>query len=81
MDVIDSHIHCGIQNVSLPYSRIEPLLLTAKIRGACLYPPVEDIYHRYSRYFDDNENWQNIRSRARTYLLELSETHEEIYVV
>ncbi len=79
MLVIDSHIHCGVQNVSQPISRITPLLEGADIRGACLFAPVEDIYYRYSSEFDDNEEWRLNRSRAHEYLLDLAREREDIY--
>lgn len=79
MMIIDSHIHCGIQNVSLPFNRIEPLLTAAGIDGACLYPPVEDIYYRYTPRFDDNEEWAVTRKNAHEYLLEIGNTRPRIY--
>ena len=47
MKIIDSHVHCGIQNEDLPYERIKPILTEAGIMGVCMFPPVEDIYYRY----------------------------------
>lgn len=79
MHVIDSHIHCGIQNVGRPFSDIRPLLDRAGISGACLYAPVEDIYDRYGPVFDDNESWRGARKRAHDYLLKIAGEHEEIY--
>lgn len=79
MKVVDSHIHCGIQNVNQPYGRIEPLLKAADIDSACLFAPVEDIYYRYSYAFDDNEAWRACRVDAHHYLLGLSREKEGIY--
>jgi hypothetical protein len=73
MRIIDSHIHCGVQNVQQPYGRIAPLLEAAGITAACLFAPVEDIYYRYDRRFDDN------RQRAHDYLLDVAETNAGIY--
>jgi hypothetical protein len=41
MHIIDSHIHCGVQNVSQPYEVIRPLLEAAGIAGACLFAPAD----------------------------------------
>ncbi|UCH19627.1 MAG: amidohydrolase family protein [Deltaproteobacteria bacterium] len=79
MKVVDSHIHCGIQNVNQPYGQIEPLLKDAGIFSACLFAPVEDIYYRYSSAFDDNEAWRACRVNAHHYLLRLSQEKEGIY--
>jgi hypothetical protein len=69
---VDSHIHCGIQNVSLDYETICPLLLNACIDAACVFPPVEDIYDRYDPGFIDTRAWQECRSKANRYLKDLS---------
>lgn len=79
MLIIDSHIHCGIQNVALPFSGIEPLLKKAGITRACLFAPVEDVYYRYSRYFDDNDTWKECRKNAHDYLLKVSRETPGIY--
>jgi hypothetical protein len=79
MQIIDSHIHCGIQKVSQPFEAIQPLLARADIQGACLFAPVEDIYHRYHAFFDDNDQWRRCRQRAHDYLLSLSEKHAKVY--
>ncbi len=79
MEIIDSHIHCGVQHVSQPFSHIQPLLDAAGIRGACLFAPVEDIYDRYHPHFDDNETWVHCRARAHAYLLNLAATQEAIF--
>ena len=60
---IDSHIHCGIQNVNQSIETILPLLKNAEINNACMFAPVEDIYDRYDYDFIDNQKWQNCRSR------------------
>jgi hypothetical protein len=79
MQIIDSHIHCGIQNVDLPYEVISPLLQDADIDGACLYAPVEDIYDRYNYNFQDNEEWIQTRRAANHYLLDLATRTESIF--
>jgi len=79
MQIIDSHIHCGIQNVDLPYEIISPLLQDAGIDGACLYAPVEDIYDRYNFNFQDNEEWIQTRRHANHYLLDLATRTESIF--
>jgi hypothetical protein len=79
MLIIDSHIHCGVQNVSQPFEQIAPLLSRADIQGACLFAPVEDIYDRYNRRFDDNENWSRCRTRAHEYLLDVARGNAMIF--
>ena len=79
MQIIDSHIHCGIQNVDLPFEVVSPLLQEACIDGACLYAPVEDIYDRYDFHFQDNEEWIQTRRAANDYLLDLATRTESIF--
>jgi len=79
MHIIDSHIHCGVQNVQQPYGRIAPLLQAAGINGGCLFAPVEDIYYRYDSDFDDNRQWQACRQRAHDYLLGVAEANTGVY--
>ena len=73
------HIHCGVQNVHQPFADIRPLLTRASIDSACLFAPVEDIYHRYSSSFDDNRWWRRCRERAHAYLLGLAADQAGIY--
>ena len=79
MRIIDSHIHCGVQNVRQPFDDIRPLLGQAGIAAACVFAPVEDIYDRYARSFDDNRRWQRCRERAHAYLLDLASERTDIY--
>jgi hypothetical protein len=79
MLVVDSHIHCGVQNVSLPFRLIEPLLASAGIERACLFAPVEDIYDRYFPDFDDNQIWRSCRERAHDYLLQIAKENPGVY--
>ena len=79
MEIIDSHIHCGIQNSDLPYERILPLLREAGISGACLFAPVEDIYDRYNCNFQDNDKWRHTRHAANRYVLDLAARGEPIH--
>jgi len=78
MHIIDSHIHCGVQNVCQPFEMIQPLLEKAGIAGACLFAPVEDIYDRYDPAFDDTPNWEKCRHRAHDYLLDLAARHRTV---
>jgi hypothetical protein len=79
MLVIDSHIHCGVQNVSQPFRGIQPLLSMADIERACLFAPVEDIYDRWFPDFDDNQMWRSTRQRAHEYLLKVARENPGIY--
>ena len=79
MQIIDSHIHCGVQNVDLPFEVISPLLEEAGITGACLFAPVEDIYDRYNPSFQDNSQWRQTRQAANQYLLDLAGRIESVF--
>jgi hypothetical protein len=79
MHLIDSHIHCGVQNADLPFEVISPLLRDAGITGACLFAPVEDIYDRYNPHFQDNQQWRQKRHAANRYLLDLAGQTESIF--
>jgi hypothetical protein len=77
--IIDSHMHCGIQNVNLPFAVIRKYLDAASIQGACLFAPVEDIYDRYHYEFEDNAGWVRCRQQANQYLLDIQETNDTIF--
>jgi uncharacterized protein len=80
MKVIDSHMHCGIQNVGLPFGgEIQGWLRDGGIEGVCLFAPVEDIYDRYNDQFQDNMVWINCRQRANQYLLNLQQTRVDVF--
>jgi len=76
MKIIDAHIHCGIQNTSLPLDLLKAHLAKAKIAGACLFPPVEDIYERDNPFFVDTPTWKATRRAANRYLLAIQEKEE-----
>ena len=79
MKIIDSHMHCGVQNVSLPFETIQVYLREGGIDGACLFAPVEDIYDRYDYHFQDNTAWINCRQMANEYLLGLQQSRADIH--
>ena len=79
MKIIDSHMHCGIQNSDQPIELIRYYLEQAGIQGACLYPPVEDIYDRYDEHFEDNARWVACRQMANEYLLDIQNRDSDIH--
>lgn len=79
MKIIDSHMHCGIQNSDQPIELIRTYLERAGIGGACLYPPVEDIYDRYDYHFEDNARWVACRQMANEYLLDIQRRDPDIH--
>jgi hypothetical protein len=79
LQIIDSHLHTGIQNVSWRWEDIRRLLLAAGVTGAGVIPPVEDIYDRNNYRFQDNQEWQACRRRAHRYLLDLKDPEIELY--
>ena len=76
---IDSHLHCGRQNVHWPYEKLRPRLRAAQITGAGLIPPVEDIYDRWDPGFQDTPAWQECRRQAHGYLLSLRDPDITLY--
>jgi hypothetical protein len=69
--IIDCHVHAGIQNVAWAWENVRPLLQAAGISGVGAIPPVEDIYDRYDPLFTDTPDWQRCRRAAHRYLLDL----------
>jgi hypothetical protein len=79
MKIIDTHMHCGTQHVDLPFELIKPLLHEAGIAGACIFPPVEDIYDRYQPNFQDTDAWRRTRHAANRYVLNLAARGEAVF--
>ena len=76
---IDSHLHCGVQQVLWPWEKVRARLLAAEITGAGLIPPVEDIYDRHDPAFVDSPAWQECRRRAHHYLRSLQDPALTLY--
>jgi len=79
LNIIDCHLHIGVQHVNWTWEHIRPLLLEAGITGAAPIAPVEDIYGRYDLEFNDTPAWQACRRRAHQYLLGLEDPEIAIY--
>ncbi|MEA1935351.1 MAG: amidohydrolase family protein [Thermodesulfobacteriota bacterium] len=79
MKIIDSHIHCGIQNVNQPFELVKKYMDEGGVQGACFYAPVEDIYDRYDYHFEDNYSWIACRQRANRYLLDIQKSNKDIF--
>jgi len=77
--IIDSHIHCGIQNVNQPFELVKRYMDEGGIQGACFYAPVEDIYDRYDYHFEDNYSWMACRQRDNRYLLDIQKSNKDIF--
>jgi hypothetical protein len=77
--IIDSHMHCGVQNVDQPLELIKARLAEAGIERACLFAPVEDIYDRYDPDFVDSQSWQSCRQRANEYLLDAQAGEDGVF--
>ena len=78
-NIIDCHLHTGVQHVNWGWDHIRPLLLESGITGAAPIAPVEDIYNRFDPEFHDTPAWQACRRRAHQYLLELQDPDIDIY--
>lgn len=78
-EIIDCHLHTGVQNVNWRWQDIRSLLLNAGITGAGAIPPVEDIYDRYDPDFTDTPAWQDCRRRAHQYLLSLNDPEIRVF--
>jgi len=76
---IDCHIHCGIMKGNTPYEDIKELLDRAKIVGACLFSPVNEIYDRGDRFFYDSPKYQESRKKSNNYLVEVSRNYTGVY--
>jgi len=77
--IIDSHMHCGVQNSHLPLEVIKRYLDSAGIDGACLFAPVEDIYDRHDYGFRDNFAWITSRQQANQYVLDIQKSHDNFF--
>jgi len=77
--VIDSHMHCGIQNSNLPFEVVRKYLDAGGVHGACLYAPVEDVYDRYNYNFVDTAAWVSCRQRANRYVLHIQQNHDHMF--
>lgn len=71
--VIDSHAHCGIQDLSFDQSfeAYVSYVKNTKIRQVVMFPPVMEIYNRYDFHFKDTQHWQEKRENANAYLLHI----------
>ena len=72
-EIIDCHLHCGVQNVPWGWEKKRPLLTAVGIRGVGIIPPVEGVIDRRDPTFIDTPAWQACRRRAHRYLLDLRE--------
>ena len=79
--VIDSHAHCGIQDLN-PDQSFEAYFSYVKktqIKQVVMFPPVMEIYDRYDYQFKDTALWQEKRKRANEYLLKIG--NKDLFVI
>jgi hypothetical protein len=82
VQVIDSHVHCGIQD-RFPSQDVETYRAACKglpIDGAVVFPPVGEVYDRYDPSFVDSPEWRKIRAQAHDYLLLLASSMKDFVV-
>mgnify|MGYP000167323155 CR=1 FL=1 len=79
--IIDSHVHCGIQDNSFPQSFQDYLhhIQSSDISGAAVFSPVEEIYDRSDPFFQDNENWKKKRQQSNQYVLSLKDMEFQVF--
>ena len=78
--IIDSHVHCGIQD-RFPPQTLEDYRSQARgsgIGGAVVFSPVIEVYDRYDPYFEDTPEWQKKRRESNDYLLSLAPPDFEV---
>lgn len=70
MKIIDSHVHCGIQDRHPPQSFEDYLhaIRGSPIEGAAMFAPVMEIYDRNDPFFTDSPSWRRRRQAANEYL-------------
>jgi len=74
-DVIDAHVHCGMQDRSPPqdFESYVGMIAGGPIRSAVMFAPVGEIYDRWDPQFTDNPAWQARRKAANAYLLHIGD--------
>lgn len=75
VEVIDAHVHCGIQDRSPPqdFDSYVREVVGSPIRSAVMFAPVAEIYDRWDPLFVDTPRWQERRSAANAYLLHIGD--------
>ncbi len=73
--IIDCHVHCGVDDASVPqaYEDILPLFLEADLDAVVCFSPVMEIYDRNDPHFVDTPAWKEQRQRSRQYLTTLAD--------
>lgn len=81
MKVIDSHVHCGIQDRFPPQAFGDYLaaIKGSAVTGAAMFPPVMEIYDRNDPFFPDTPRWRSRRKAANEYLLTLRGREIDVY--
>lgn len=71
--VIDTHVHCGVIDRSMPQSFEDYArqITGTDIGGAVMFSPVLEIYDRYDFNFNDTPAWQRNRQESNAYLRSL----------
>jgi len=79
--IIDSHVHCGIQDNSFLQSFENYLkhIQGSDISGAAIFPPVEEIYDRYDPFFQDTPKWKERRQYANQYVSSLQNREIQVF--
>ena len=70
-NIIDAHVHCGIQDQSMPQTFADycSQIQGSDIEAVVMFSPVMEIYDRYRPNFKDNPDWQQRRKKSNEYLL------------
>ena len=78
-EIIDCHLHTGVQHVNWGWEHIRPLLLEAGITGRRRLRRWRISTTATTPSFTDTPAWQACRRRAHQYLLDLKDPEIAIY--
>lgn len=77
--IIDAHVHCGIQDRFQAFEDYFSSVRGSGITGVVMFAPVAEIYDRYDFHFKDTPEWQKKRQSANEYLLTLGNQELEVF--
>jgi len=81
IDIIDSHVHCGVMDTSMAQTFNDYLNEAAgtDIVAAAMFSPVLEIYDRFDYHFADTPEWRQRREKSNANLLSLGAPEFSVY--